>query len=117
VRVVDIDGAPWFVARDICVSINVYLGRRSGTPNVPMLCQKLDANETQFNRIELSSNGARRVALVSESGLYKLVMRSDKPEAKAFQDWVARESAAVSLGQAHVRCACRTNCSRTQVVS
>ncbi|MBS7705189.1 BRO-N domain-containing protein [Chelatococcus asaccharovorans] len=29
--------------------------------------------------------------LGSESGLYKLIMRSDKPEARAFQDWVTRE--------------------------
>lgn len=28
--------------------------------------------------------------IISESGLYKLVMRSDKPEAKAFQDWVTK---------------------------
>lgn len=34
---------------------------------------------------------AARIALVSESGLYKLIMRSDKPEARAFQDWVSRE--------------------------
>ena len=34
--------------------------------------------------------GARVVALISESGLYKLVMRSDKPEAREFQDWVTR---------------------------
>lgn len=32
----------------------------------------------------------RDVAIVSESGLYKLIMRSDKPEARAFQDWVTR---------------------------
>ncbi len=30
----------------------------------------------------------RRHMAVSESGLYKLIMRSDKPQAKAFQDWV-----------------------------
>lgn len=35
--------------------------------------------------------GNPTVAIISESGLYKLVMRSDKPEAKAFQDWVTRE--------------------------
>lgn len=29
--------------------------------------------------------------LISESGLYKLIMRSDKPQAKAFQDWVTKE--------------------------
>lgn len=31
------------------------------------------------------------VVLISESGLYKLVLRSDKPEAKPFQDWVTKE--------------------------
>jgi len=31
-----------------------------------------------------------RLALLSESGLYRLIMRSDKPEARAFQDWVTR---------------------------
>ncbi|QRI63448.1 hypothetical protein JQ506_22000 [Shinella sp. PSBB067] len=33
----------------------------------------------------------RKMKLISESGLYKLVMRSDKPEARAFQDWVTKE--------------------------
>jgi len=32
-----------------------------------------------------------KVTIISESGLYKLVMRSDKPQAKQFQDWVTRE--------------------------
>lgn len=31
------------------------------------------------------------LTLVSESGLYKLIMRSDKPIAATFQDWVTRE--------------------------
>jgi len=31
-----------------------------------------------------------KLKMVSESGLYKLIMRSDKPQAKAFQDWVTR---------------------------
>lgn len=32
-----------------------------------------------------------RIALLSESALYKLILRSDKPDAKAFQDWVIRD--------------------------
>ncbi len=32
-----------------------------------------------------------KLSLISESGLYKLVMRSDKPVARPFQDWVTRE--------------------------
>ncbi|WP_452030449.1 BRO-N domain-containing protein [Azospirillum palustre] len=35
--------------------------------------------------------GAGLQTLISESGLYKLVMRSDKPEARKFQDWVTRD--------------------------
>lgn len=31
-----------------------------------------------------------RAMLISESGLYKLIMRSDKPQARDFQDWVTR---------------------------
>lgn len=36
------------------------------------------------------ARGRPRLALISESGLYKLVMRSDKPEARGFQDWVTK---------------------------
>jgi phage regulator Rha-like protein len=35
--------------------------------------------------------GGKPALIVSESGLYKVLMRSDKPEAKAFQDWVTRD--------------------------
>jgi prophage antirepressor-like protein len=35
--------------------------------------------------------GSRRLVVISESGLYKLVMRSNKPEARKFQDWVTRD--------------------------
>ncbi len=35
--------------------------------------------------------GVDDLTLLSESGLYKLIMRCDKPEALPFQDWVARE--------------------------
>ena len=42
-------------------------------------------------RTHLGMNPGKPVGSVSESGLYKLIMRSDKPEAKAFQDWVTRE--------------------------
>jgi len=50
------------------------------------------------------------LVLVSESGLYKLVMRSDKPQAKAFQDWVTkvvlpaiRKDGAYVMGQSIAR--------------
>lgn len=37
------------------------------------------------------SECGRPAELITESGLYKLIMRSDKAEAKVFRDWVTRE--------------------------
>lgn len=42
-----------------------------------------------FNNL-FAERGNPRITLISESGLYKLIMRSDKPEAKEFQDWVTK---------------------------
>lgn len=66
--------------------------------------------------------GAQRLNVLSEAGLYKLILRSDKPEAKRFQDWVTsdvlpaicmqgpldRTSAGLSVGRGGcLRLACR----------
>ncbi|MDP9501567.1 BRO family protein [Pseudomonas protegens] len=85
VRVIEQDGAPWFVGADV---LNVLYGRTTGMGNVYV---RLAADEvTKVNRSHLTGIPGKPMVLVSESGLYKLVMRSDKPEAKAFQDWVTR---------------------------
>lgn len=59
-----------------------------------MAVQKLGADEYRkqegLNRIEGFDGRAKTVVLISESGLYKLIMRSDKPQARAFQEWVTR---------------------------
>lgn len=47
------------------------------------------------------SKGGTRAVLISESGLYNLVLRSDKPEAKVFQDWVTREVLPAFLTSGH----------------
>lgn len=49
-----------------------------------------EAEQTYAARTILGLKPGRPLKLVSESGLYKLIMRSDKPEARKFQDWVAR---------------------------
>ncbi|WP_083781585.1 BRO-N domain-containing protein [Roseovarius sp. 217] len=43
---------------------------------------------SKVSRSHFEGRGGKPMVIVTESGLYKLVMRSDKPEAKAFQDWV-----------------------------
>lgn len=49
--------------------------------------QRLD--EAEKAKFSLGLRGSIPT-VASESGLYKLIMRSDKPEAKAFQDWVTK---------------------------
>lgn len=91
IRVVQIDGEPWFVAKDVMEALRFPLS--AGTS--PYL-KGLDTSERRrLNRhdyIELFKGLARTPSLnvISESGLYKLVMRSDKPEAKEFQNWVTK---------------------------
>ena len=84
IRVVEIDGNPWFLAKDIpevlgCTYENLHYHLRV----------TLDKDEKVVVKLQgFRGNGG---VVISESGLYKLVMRSDKAEAKAFQDWVTRE--------------------------
>jgi prophage antirepressor-like protein len=89
IRVVTLDGNPWFVAKDTTDVL--------GLLNVNNACRPLNEDEkrtvTRTTNRELFSlgRGSSRLILISESGLYKLIMRSDKPEARTFQDWVTRE--------------------------
>ena len=50
---------------------------------------KLGDNEKGIKRIA-TLGGPQNVSVISESGLYRLIMRSEKPEARAFQDWITR---------------------------
>ena len=81
IRIIEIEGEPWFVSAD---ALNVM-----GYPRDvhKMIRKKLGDNEKGVKRIA-TRGGSQNTSIISDSGLYKLVMRSDKPEARAFQDWV-----------------------------
>lgn len=79
IRVIEHEGQPWFVAADVCKGLAIG--------NTSAATEKLPA--TDKSQLNLGLPG-KPPLVVSEAGLYKLVMRSDKPEAKAFQDWVTR---------------------------
>lgn len=86
IRVVTIEGQPWFLGSDI---LRVLYGATDGKGH---LYGRLGEDEVRkVNRISLGFTGGKPMAVLSESGLYKLIMRSDKPQARAFQDWVTRE--------------------------
>ena len=75
-------GEPMLVAKDICAVLG--LGRQQDSTRY------LDDDEKGECLVNTTS-GAQKMVCVTEPGFYKLVMRSRKPEAKAFQRWVTHE--------------------------
>lgn len=82
VRVVMRDGEPWFVAKDVCECLDL------GNPS-QAIARLEDDERWLISNEALRSNG--ETAVVSEPGLYSLVLGSRKPEAKAFKRWVTHE--------------------------
>lgn len=83
VRVILIDGEPWFVAKDVCATLG-YRDAEKGTRN-------LGTHQKRVHPIGVPPSGNQRVTIINESGLHRLVLRSRKPEAAAFSDWVTGE--------------------------
>jgi anti-repressor protein len=80
IRTVSVNGEPYFVLKDICDVL--------GLTNPTSVAERLDSDEvTKFDLGGLS--GASNV--VNESGLYNVIIRSDKPEARKFRRWVTGE--------------------------
>lgn len=82
----DENGDPWFVAKNVCDILGL------GTEH---LRRNLDEDEiteaTNLPNWQVGTNGGRIPLIISEPGLYKLIMRSRKPESKEFQRWVTHE--------------------------
>ena len=88
---VDLDGEPWFAAVDV---YSLLFGRTTGINARVYLNQEeirvFPKQSAPDSLCSLFKGTAKAIALVSESGLYKLITRSDKPTAKPFQDWVTQ---------------------------
>ena len=82
VRAVTIDGEPWWVAKDVCE----VLGIRNSRDAV----SRLDDDEKGVGKTD-TLGGSQELVVVSEPGLYKLIARSNKPEAKTFLRWVTHD--------------------------
>jgi prophage antirepressor-like protein len=83
VRVVDRNDQPWFVASDIC--------RVLGIANSRDAVSSLEDDERNTVGIADGNRGNPNTTVISESGLYSLVFKSRKPEAKVFRRWVTSE--------------------------
>lgn len=81
IRVVEMDGDPWFVAKDVCNVLGI------DTSN---LSKVIDADEKGTYSVR-TPGGDQRVSIINEPGLYSLILRSRKPQAKEFKRWVTHE--------------------------
>jgi prophage antirepressor-like protein len=87
IRTVLLSGAIWFVAADVCRALGL---RTSGGVNTFLAV--LGADE-KGSRSFATPGGPQKMTIISESGLYKLILRAQtkNPAARKFQDWVTRD--------------------------
>jgi prophage antirepressor-like protein len=99
-RMLNIDGEPWFVLGDVCRRLDLKPNNGSFYKHA----EGLDADEKRLiarSVIDAEPStlkgeglpapvGASRLC-INESGLYSLILRSNKPEAKRFKKWVTSE--------------------------
>lgn len=82
VRTIQQNSEPWFVLKDVCDIL--------GLTDTNKISTRLDPDE--LTRIRFVSGGQNREMLcINESGLYNVILRSDKPETKPFRKWVTSE--------------------------
>ena len=80
VRTIEKDGETYWILKDVCDAL--------GLSNARMVADRLDDDEVR--KFDLRGLSGESNA-VNESGLYNVILRSDKPEAKAFKRWVTHE--------------------------
>lgn len=83
VRTVDINGEPWFVLKDVCAVL--------GIADHKVAARRLDEDEVCQTPLTDSLGRLQETTVVNESGLYNVLLRSDKPEAKPLRKWVTSE--------------------------
>ena len=84
--IVDENGNPWWIAKEACEILELT--------NVGQAVSGLDADEKETISIVINdgnSRGSPKRIIISEPGLYKLIQKSRKPEAKRFDRWVRHE--------------------------
>ena len=79
IRTIQKDGEPWFVLADVCKVLELSSPHK--------VAERLDGDEKGRNQIP-TLGGVQEMAVVNESGLYTVILRSDKPQAKPFRKWV-----------------------------
>jgi prophage antirepressor-like protein len=88
VRIILIEGEPWFIGLDICKIMEIANSGEAFSRLKPYEKRNLDYSQV----VTITDNpDITRLTAISESGLYRLIMTSRKPQAEPFQDWVCQE--------------------------
>lgn len=83
VRTIQRDDELWFVLKDVCDVLGL------GSPH--KVAERLDEDERNQIPVIDSIGRKQEMVIINESGLYSVILRSDKPEAKPFRKWVTSE--------------------------
>ncbi len=82
IKTIEIDNQIWFIARNICDILDIHDSGQA--------IERIDEDEKLTRKLYVSGQ-ERNVYLINESGLYTLILRSNKPEAKKFKKWITKE--------------------------
>ena len=82
VRTIAKSGEPWWVLKDVCEVLELSNSR--------MVAERLDEDEKGVSIVD-TLGGKQELTVISESGLYNVILLSRKPEARKFKRWVTHE--------------------------
>ena len=83
IRIIGTYEEPWFVVKDLCNILGIK-DNRSALRSIPDKWKKVEDSI-------LTLGGEQIMSVINEAGLYKLIMRSNKPIAEKFQEYVCEE--------------------------
>ena len=85
IRMIESNGETWWVLKDICKLLSIE--------NHKNITKRLEEDEVGTFELPHPQSKEKKLEMlcVNESGLYSVILRSDKPEAKAFRRWITHE--------------------------
>lgn len=86
-RVIDRDGEPWFVARDVCAALGFVVDKRGTT----FYIARLKVGQIDTPHLGGGYVGNPIVRIINEVALYALILKSRKPAAVEFQRWISEQ--------------------------
>lgn len=84
IRTIEKDGEIWWVLKDVCGALGI-----ANHHNVS--AKRLEDDEKALYSVEGPDGQVQKTTIINEPGLYSVILRSDKPEAKDFKRWVTHD--------------------------